>query len=176
MMTSLIYHKVRLCTYLLICWFSLNLTTAFAADDLEKQHQVAERGRLIMPFSLEKTEHQFFNTKTGGIQRLVVRDGVDDTQIKLIRQHLQAMQAAFMQGDFSWPESIHGANMPGLAQLKAAKPGSLLIEYAEQIDGASLTYSSKRKTLIKALHVWFAAQVHDHGDDAVAMPHCPHHQ
>ena len=147
-----------------------------SAADTERQADVARRGALVMPFSLEKTQHQFTKTKTGGIQRVVVRDSVDQTQIQLIRQHLQMMSENFAQGDFSGPEAIHGADMPGLAQLKAAKAGSIQIIYADEVDGASLTYSSKYKPLVKAVHRWFDAQVHDHGHDAMAMPHCQHHQ
>lgn len=144
------------------------------AADTEKQADVARRGALVMPFSLEKTQHQFTKTKAGGIQRVVVRDSVDQAQIQLIKQHLQQLSESFAQGDFSGPEAIHGADMPGLPQLKAAKPGSLQITYADEIDGASLTYSSKNKQLVKAVHRWFDAQVHDHGHDAMAMPHCSH--
>jgi hypothetical protein len=129
-----------------------------------------------MPFALEKTLHQFTKTKTGGIQRVVVRDGVDQTQIPLIRQHLQEMAEKFSHGDFSGPEAIHDADMPGLAQLKATKAGSLHITYAEEPAGASLTYSSQQKQLVKAVHHWFAAQVHEHGHDAMDMAHCTHHQ
>lgn len=146
------------------------------AADQEKQAAVAQRGALVMPFSLEKTLHQFTKTKNGGIQRVVVRDGVDQQQIQLIRQHLHLLSTQFALGDFSGPAAIHGADMPGLAQLKAAKPGSIRIAYADQNDGASLTYTSRNPRLIKAVHTWFDAQVDDHGRDALDMSHCPFHQ
>jgi hypothetical protein len=92
---------------------------------------------------------------------------------------LEQLSKKFTHGDFSGPESIHGANMPGLAQLKNAKPGTLQIIYTAEPDGASLNFKSTDSELIKAVHSWFDAQVHDHGHghghDALLMHHL-HHQ
>jgi hypothetical protein len=151
------------------------LSHSASAEDNARHAEITKRGAVVMPFSLEKTQHQFTKTEHGGIQRVVSRDPLNQEQINLIRQHLEQLSKKFAVGDFSGPESIHGANMPGLAQLKNAKPGTLQIIYTAEPDGASLNFNSTDSELIKAVHSWFDAQVHDHGHDALLMHHL-HHQ
>jgi hypothetical protein len=137
----------------------------------ERQTEVARRGAEVMPFSLAATQHIFTNTATGGVQRVVARDGADEHQIQLVREHLRDMQARFQRGDFSGPDHIHGHDMPGLAQLAAAKPGQLVVAYREVDGGAELVYRPRDPGLIAALHAWFEAQLADHGADAMAGHH-----
>jgi len=101
------------------------------------------------------------------VQRVVVRDAADTEQIKLIRQHLREMQTRFEHADFSGPSHIHGDEMPGLAALKAAKPGAISYISRDVDRGAEIAYRTKDATLIAALHTWFDAQLSDHGPDAV---------
>lgn len=114
-------------------------------------------------------------TGDGGVQRVVARTRGDAAQAQLVRQHLQELHGQFLRGDFSGPQHIHGAGMPGLAALKAAAPGSLAIAYREIPDGAELTYRTQDARLVAALHQWFTAQVSDHGPDAVVGHHDGHH-
>lgn len=160
------------------CLFLLAASPALRAEaDPARLAQVSERGAKVMPFSLEKTLHQFTKTVRGGVQEVIVRDPLDSENIELIRRHLRELSEKFAVGDFSGPESIHGADMPGLAALKAAKPSSIDIAYVDEPAGASLTYTAKSKKLVQAVHRWFDAQVHDHGHDAMAMSaNCPHHR
>jgi hypothetical protein len=144
------------------------------AADSARQAEVAERGATVMPFALNKTLHQFNKTESGGVQKVLVRDADDQPQIKLIQQHLSELAVKFSKGDYSGPEKIHGADMPGLAELKSAAPGSINISYQPEADGASLTFVSQDKLLIQAVHDWFDAQVHDHGHDAMMMHHMHH--
>ena len=58
--------------------------------------------------------------------------------------------------------------MPGLAELKAAKPGQAAIGYRDVTGGAELTYRTADAKLASALQSWFDAQVSDHGPDAMA--------
>jgi hypothetical protein len=139
----------------------------------ERQAQVAERGAQVMPFSLPKTQHQFSETPTGGVQRVIARDPGDQAQIVLIRQHLQSLALQFSAGDYSGPASIHGSAMPGLKRLAQAKPSEIKITYQAESVGASLTFSSAKPDIIAAVHSWFAAQLHDHGHDALHMQHHP---
>jgi len=57
--------------------------------------------------------------------------------------------------------------MPGLAQLKSAKPGEIRILYTNVDDGGKIEYFAKRPELIAAIHQWFDAQLSDHGADAM---------
>jgi hypothetical protein len=145
------------------------------AADANRVAEVARRGADVMPFNLQQTIHIFTETGDGGVQRVVARNRGDLAQAQLVRQHLQELRGQFLRGDFSGPEHIHGAGMPGLAALKAAPPGSLSIAYREIPDGAELTYRTQDAALVAALHQWFTAQVSDHGPDAVVGHHDGHH-
>jgi hypothetical protein len=147
------------------------LTLAGAADPA-RQAEVARRGPGVMPFSLAATRHIFSKTADGGVQRVVARKANDSAQVRLVRRHLREIAAQFRRGDFSGPSHIHGADMPGLARLQAAKPGQIAISYRDVPAGAELAYRSANPELVAAVHSWFDAQVSDHGRDATAgNPH-----
>jgi len=135
--------------------------------DAQRQAEVAGRGKDVMPFSLAATTHIFTKTVRGGIQQVVVKKPTDAGQVKMTRQHLQEIRDQFLKGDFSGPSHIHGQDMPGLADLKASKPGQIAIDYKEVKGGAQLTYTTSDSSRVAALHKWFDAQLSDHGKDAM---------
>jgi hypothetical protein len=144
------------------------------AADAQRQAEVAKRGPDVMPFSLKATTHVFTKTPQGGTQRVVAKSATDEQQVKLVREHLRDIQSQFLKGDFSGPTHIHGTEMPGLADLKAAKPGQIAIDYKDVAAGAELTYRTSDTKLVAAMHQWFDAQLSDHGADAMAG-HMNHH-
>lgn len=146
---------------------TISLPLAAYSDDAQRQAEVAQRGPDVMPFSLKDTTHFFTKSNHGGTQRVIAKDVSDPTQTRLVREHLRDIQGQFLQGDFSGPSHIHGNEMPGLSQLKAAQPGQLTIEYRELPGGAELTYQTSNSDLVSALHRWFDAQLSDHGADAM---------
>jgi hypothetical protein len=137
------------------------------AADAQRQADVARLGVDVMPFSLAATTHIFTKTAEGGTQRVVARCADDAQQVRLVREHLHDIRARFLKGDFSGPAHIHGAQMPGLAALRAAKPGQVAIDYKDVKGGAELTYGTADVRLVAALHQWFDAQLSDHGADAM---------
>ena len=150
----------------------LALLVTFPAAAIEpasetRQDEVAERGAKVMPFSLEKTTHVFSKTKYGGRQEVIAKDKSDSEQIRLIREHLSAIAEDFSRGDFTNPTRIHGEAMPGLKDMKAAKPGSIKYKYSEMPNGARIDYSTKDKVLIDAIHRFFDAQLSDHATHAI---------
>lgn len=138
-----------------------------AMADAQRQAQVAGRGKDVMPFSLAATTHVFTMTAEGGVQQVVAKKSTDAAQVKLVRQHLQEIRDEFLKGDFSGPSHIHGQDMPGLVDLKLAKPGQIGIVYKEVKGGAELAYNTSDASLVAALHKWFDAQLADHGKDAM---------
>lgn len=140
--------------------------TAHSADT-QRQAEVAKLGPDVMPFSLKSTTHIFTKASDGGTQRVIAKGVPDAEQTRLVREHLREIQAQFRKGDFSGPSHIHGNDMPGLAQLKAAKPDQIAITYREVEGGAELTYRTDNPKLVSALHQWFNAQLSDHGADAM---------
>jgi hypothetical protein len=146
------------------------------ATDTTQQEAVRARSAEVMPFDLKATTHIFTKTRTGGVQRVVAKNPDDTPQIQMIRAHLRDIADKFSRGDFSGPAQVHGAIMPGLADLRAAKPGELKTRYYDIAAGAEIEYSSESPKLVAALHEWFSAQLADHGSDAMpghdhAMPH-----
>jgi hypothetical protein len=132
----------------------------------KRQAEVSERGKDVMPFSLPATTHIFSKTSEGGVQQVIAKKADDTAQVKLVRQHLQEIRAQFLNGDFSGPSHIHGKDMPGLAELRDAKPGQVVIAYRDVQGGAELTYKTANASLATALYKWFDAQLSDHGKDA----------
>ena len=115
--------------------------TAMAAEgQASRQADVARKGGEVMPFDLARTTHFFDDRDTGGIETVLANDG-DAKQVELIRAHLSHEASRFGGGDFSDPARIHGADMPGMAQLARAGK-KLRVSYAELPRGASLTYAS----------------------------------
>lgn len=163
-------------TRLLALTLAALLGCAHAADP-QRQADVARRGADVMPFSLDATTHVFTKTPEGGIQRVVAKNVADAQQVQLVRNHLREIRHRFRMGDFSGPSSIHGEQMPGLAELRAAKPGELAIQYRQLPAGAELLYRAERPELVAAVHRWFDAQVADHGAHAQSgdMPHSAGH-
>ncbi|MGW0601560.1 aspartate carbamoyltransferase [Streptomyces sp. NPDC002776] len=131
----------------------------------ERQASVAERGKTVMPFDLEQTTHRFTSTATGGVQDVVADQRGDSEQIGLIRTHLRNEAEAFSRGDFADPARIHGADMPGLAELRDGHD-RIEVRYEERADGATLTYTTNDSALVDALRDWFEAQLGDHGAHA----------
>lgn len=134
----------------------------------QRQAEIAQRGKDVMPFSLAATTHIFTKTRQGGVQQVVVKDVRDAEQIRLTRLHLQEIRDQFLKGDFSGPTHIHGQDMPGLAELKAVRPGEIVITYKDINEGAELSYATANASFVSALHQWFDAQLTDHGKDAMA--------
>jgi hypothetical protein len=129
-----------------------------------RQAEVASRGAEVMPFALDRTMHRFVPNERGGVQSVVSTDG-DPEQVRLIREHLSAERERFARGDFASPAATHGADMPGLATLAAAR-GRVSVAYADVPAGGELRFRSSEPTLVAAVHAWFAAQAHDHGRHA----------
>jgi hypothetical protein len=145
------------------------------AADAQRQADVVERGKDVMPFRLDATTHIFTKTADGGVQRVVAKNADDREQAKLVREHLQEIRHQFLKGDFSGPSHIHGQDMPGLDELRSAKSGQITIKYRDVVGGAELTYRTSDTVKVAALHKWFDAQLFDHGADAMAG-HQHHHE
>lgn len=148
--------------------------SAAPTDSSTRQAEVATRGAQVMPFDLKSTTHIFSKVADGGIQQVVAEAPRDESQVHLIREHLQQIAGQFRKGDFSGPERIHGMAMPGLAELRKASPGEIRITYEDIPAGGQVRYSTSDKALVAALHEWFDAQLSDHGADATEGHHHEH--
>jgi hypothetical protein len=133
-----------------------------------RQAEVAARGAQVMPFDLEQTTHVFQQLPDGGLQTVTAKDPANTEQIALIQAHLQEEAVRFRRGDFGDPATIHGQDMPGLADLKAGAT-KIDVQYTALANGGQLRYATSDPALIMALHHWFAAQISDHGAHATGQ-------
>ncbi len=144
------------------------LVAASALADTPQEH-VHSASHDVMPFDMSKTLHVFIMNEQGGIQKVVAREDAGAEQIGLIRQHLKQEAEAFAKGDFADPGLLHGATMPGLADIVAsASAGKMQITYSPMPSGAQITFQAADLHTITAIHRWFGAQLSEHGADAKA--------
>ena len=106
-------------------------------------------------------------TDVGGNERVIVKDKRQTDQVALIRQHLRKEADRFRRGDYSDPAALHGATMPGLKELHAGAK-HIQVKYFDLPDGAEITFETRDRHLLTAIHRWFGAQLSEHG--AEAMP------
>ena len=139
---------------------------SYATEESTQQH-VHAMSHEVMPFDMAKTLHVFRMTETGGMQRVVIRDAGFADQVTPIRQHLKEEAARFQAGDFTDPSHLHGAGMPGLAEMRASV-GRIRVAYNDLPDGAEIVFTASDIAAITAIHRWFGAQLSEHGADARA--------
>lgn len=129
------------------------------------QEHVHHRAHGVMPFEMSKTVHIFVMTESGGVQKVIAKDAGATDQIALIQQHLKHEAEKFQQGDYSDPATLHGANMPGLKDLRAGA-SAIKVRYTDLPLGAEITFETTDLHLLTAIHRWFGAQLSEHGADA----------
>ena len=160
-------NKTVLFSIVIMLGLTLFQTSRAQTASTARINEVAQRGQHVMPFDLKQTRHIFTKNDKGGVQQVIAKDPNNSQQIELIRQHLTKISGEFSHGDFSNPAKIHGKDMPGLAELRTAKPGKLHVQYRELLAGAEISYSAEDPALTTAIHQWFDAQLADHGPDAI---------
>ena len=152
-------------------FFIVNVLVAFncsyGASAQTQQEHVHRMSHAVMPFDVSKTTHIFTMTDVGGVERVIVKDMRDADQVSLVRQHLRAEARRFQRGDYSDPATLHGATMPGLAELQAGAK-QIRVKYGDLRDGGEITFETGDRHLLTAIHRWFGAQLSEHGADAKA--------
>jgi hypothetical protein len=161
---------------LILAGFLLFSTTTLALEKTSPKQidEVDQRMQQVVPFALDQTLETFTKTVHGGVQHVVAKSADNTQQIKLIQAHLLKIANEFRKGDFSVTERVHGANMPGLAQLKMAETDDIKFEYKALPNGAQIHYSTEYPQYVQALHEWFDAQKTEHGNDVIPE-HIQHH-
>lgn len=134
-------------------------------DGGDRLEEVATRGAQVMPFDLERTTHRFEPRSNGGVQTVVADDPGDSEQVDWIRGHLAREAERFSAGDFGDPATIHGGEMPGLAELRVGVD-RIELRYEDVRAGARILYKTDDPLLVQAIHDWFDAQLTDHGPHA----------
>lgn len=149
-------------------------TPALEKTGSTQTDEAHQRVQQVAPYALDQTLQTFSKTVHGGVQHVVAKSANNTRQIKLIQTYLLKITNEFRKGDFSVNEQVHGADMPGLAQLKRAETDDIKFEYKALPDGAQIHYSTEYPQYVQALHEWFDAQMNDHGNDVIPE-HIQHH-
>jgi len=149
-------------------------TAAFENDNPEPVNTVRQRSQEVAPYDLGQALQTFTKTVHGGIQHVVAKTPNNSREIEAIQAHLSKMANDFRKGDFSVTERVHGADMPGLTQLKTAKTDDIKFEYKALPNGAQIHFSTEYPQFVQALHEWFDAQKIEHGNDVI-QEHSKHH-
>lgn len=118
-----------------------------------------------MPFDLDATTHRFDPTDDGLVETVVADDPDDSENIRLIREHLREEEQRFDRGDYGDPATIHGDEMPGLAELESGAD-DVEVTFDETPSGARLVFRTDDPALLDALRRWGEAQTSDHGEHA----------
>jgi hypothetical protein len=150
-------------------------SSAFAEENVapQRRDQVEQRRQELVPYNPAQALETFSKTVHGGVLHVVTKTD-NPEQIKLIQDHLQQMAAEFRTGDFSSTMRMHGADMPGLQQLKSAADDDIRYEYKPLPNGAQIHFSTEYPQYVQALHEWLDAQAKDHGN-AQVPGHTQHH-
>jgi hypothetical protein len=159
-------HKRPGSRFMEVVTLLLLISGAVASAQTAQEH-VHQMSHGVMPFDVSQTVHIFKMTESGGVQRVIAKDPAAADQIALIRQHLDHEAKRFQQGDYSDPATLHGATMPGLAELQAGA-SRMAVSYAALPAGGEITFKTADLRLLTALHRWFGAQLSEHGADARA--------
>lgn len=141
-------------------------------DDARRIAEVALCGAAGAALASQAMIQMFTELDSGGIQRVVAKHPADELQVRLVRRQLRDIRDAFLLGDVPLPTHLPGADMPVLARLRGAAPGSLLVGYRDVPAGGELTYYSRDTALVAAVHDWFGTLAADPGADAV-VAHLP---
>lgn len=152
-----------------IIWIALSLSFGWA-----QAKESVPPGSALVPYDSQRVLETFSKTVHGGIMHLVAKSAADGDQIKRIQQYFRQTAAEYMKGDFSSTERFHGMDMPGLAQMKAAKAGDIRYEYKALKNGGQIHFSTEYPPLLAALHRWFDTQIQEHGNP-VLPDHQQHH-
>ena len=163
MMTLFVKRLSRL-TSLVAVFLLFASSVLFAETQQEHVHQMAHD---VMPFDLTMTVHIFRMTESGGVERVIVKDPGATDQIALIQQHLKHEAGRFQHGDYGDPARLHGADMPGLKELKAGA-SDIKVSYKALPSGAEIVFETTDIHLLTVIHRWFGAQLSEHGADARA--------
>ncbi len=142
----------------LLTVFAIGAALTFAQDH---QTQVNEHGDHVMGFSHEKTTHHFELHYDGGIIDVRADDVKDSESRNQIRSHFQHIAQMFAAGNFNAPMLVHGANVPGTAEMSKLKD-QLHWDLQETPRGARIVITADSKPALEAVHQFLRFQIEDH--------------
>jgi hypothetical protein len=123
--------------------------------------QMNARGAQAMGFDQDRTAHHFYLYTNGGAIDVSVKDEADTANRDAIRSHLPHIAMMFGQGDLSAPMLVHGANVPGTADMARLK-GDIAYAYHETPRGGRVDITTTDTSALRAIHEFLRYQIAEH--------------
>ena len=135
-------------------------------DLVDRQRLIHERYPMVYPFNADQAKYVFHEHHDGGMIQ-VYTTASSTEQVALIQTHLKVEYDRFRTGNFSDEAKLHGQHMPGIKNL-SENYSKIKFVYSDLPNGAQIQLTADNPKLINAIHIWFRAQLLDHGADADA--------
>ena len=137
-------------------------TPLLAQQTAGTAHHLDARGRYVMGFDQQKTEHHFRLYEDGGAIEVSVKNKADAENLTAIRRHLPHITKLFGDGQFEAPMHVHDAgDIPGIADLARLK-SKLTYTFVETPTGGRVDIVTTDKEALEALHAFLRFQITDH--------------
>lgn len=125
---------------------------------------VQSRGAAAMGVDQYTSTHVFEPLADGGRIELE-RDVADSVGVAQIRLHMNAIAAAFANGDFRLPGFVHNREVPGTSVMIAKR--AAITYFVDTLPrGAALRLRSSDSVVVRAIHEFLAFQRGDHHANA----------
>ena len=135
---------------------------ARAVDARAQQHPADARGKAVMGFDQDKTQHRFLLYEDGGAIDVRVKDAADTANRDAIRSHLPHIAQMFGAGNFDAPMLVHDTkNVPGIADMTRLKD-KITYRYAQTPAGGRVDILTTDRDAIAAVHAFLRFQIADH--------------
>jgi len=122
---------------------------------------VDSRGDQAMGFMHTRTTHHFILKPDGGVIQVTAADPNDRESIRVIREHLRHIAAAFAEGDFEIPMFVHDQTPPGVPEMKQMGSG-IRYSYQEVDRGGRVVITTAGLKARDAVHNFLRFQIEEH--------------
>jgi hypothetical protein len=118
------------------------------------------RGHGAMGVDQYTAVHVFDDLPDGGRIELQA-DSADTAGVAPVRAHLQAIAAAFAEGDFTTPGFVHAQEVPGTRVMKDLR-ANIRYEYHALERGGEVLIRTSDVLALRAIHEFLAFQRQEH--------------
>lgn len=147
--------------------FGYSLGDVHDSELVDRQRIIHDRFTLIMPFDVEQSRHVFHEHRNGGMIQ-VYTNSTSTEEIARIQNYLKVEYDRYRTGNFTNEIKLHGQHMPGIREL-SENFSQITFVYSNMQNGAQIQLITNNPKLLDAIHIWFRAQLLDHGTHALSI-------
>lgn len=156
----MIHHRSHARSFAIATLVSIaSLSTRASAQD-SSFAAMQQRGKMAMGVDQYTSVHHFDDLADGGRIQLQ-SDGKDAAAVHTIRAHLHDISKAFASGDFSTPEFVHMAKVPGTSVM-AERRSAIQYTLRDLPNGGELRMTTTDSVARRAIHEFMAFQRGEH--------------